>query len=95
MLCRIAERSGRPVLYSLTQYREQPDDYRAILGLNRQAAKRGVPIRPVVAPRAIGVPLGLRATSQTPFSGCPMFRALPGKLVRGMRVEAATVDKGG
>ena len=51
--------------------------YRAILGLNRQATKRGVPIRPVVAPRAIGVPLGLQA-SQTPFSGCPTFRVLAG-----------------
>lgn len=77
MLSRIAERSGRPVLYSLTQYHEQPDDYRAILGLNRRAADRGVPIRPVVAPRAIGVLLGLQA-SQTPFSGCPTFRALAG-----------------
>ena len=77
MLCRIAERSRQPVLYSLTQYHEQPDDYRAILGLNRQAAQRGVPIRPVVAPRAIGVLLGLQA-SQTPFSGCPTFRALAG-----------------
>ena len=77
MLSRIAERSARPVLYSLTQYHEQPDDYRAILALNRQAAARGVPIRPVVAPRAIGVLLGLQA-SQTPFSGCPTFRALAG-----------------
>ena len=77
MLCRIAERSRQPVLYSLTQYHEQPHDYRAILGLNRQAAARGVPIRPVVAPRAIGVLLGLQA-SQTPFSGCPTFRALAG-----------------
>ena len=38
MLCRIAERSRQPVLYSLTQYHDQPEDYRAILGLNRQAA---------------------------------------------------------
>ena len=37
MLCRIGERSRRPVLYSLTQYHEQPDDYRASLALNRQA----------------------------------------------------------
>ncbi len=77
MLCRIAERSRRAVLYSLTQYHEQPDDYRAILALNRQVAARGVPIRPVVAPRAIGVLLGLQA-SQTPFSGCPTFRGLTG-----------------
>ncbi len=174
MLCRIAERSGRPVLYSLTQYHEQPDDYRVILGLNRQAAARGVPIRPVVAPRAIGGaarpagqpdavlrlphlpgagrPAAARPRGQTarprgarrhpgggpgqgqhlppaafepprvehdlPAGGSRLMQGargyrctvvagrvtwrdgqptgvLPGKLVRGMRVAAATVDKGG
>ena len=75
MLCRIAANSGRLVVYSLTQYHNQPGAYRDILDLNRQAARDGVPIRPVVAPRAIGVLLGLQA-SQTPFSGSPTFKTL-------------------
>ena len=80
MLCRIAERSHRLVLYSLTQYHEQPDDYRAILGLNRQAAARGVPIRPVVAPRAIGVLLGLQAIRVLDPDLVPITTALGARL---------------
>ena len=78
MLSRIAERSGRPVLYSLTQYHEQPDDYRAILALNRQAAARGG-----ADPPGGGAARDRRAArpgrpARRRSSGCPTFRALAG-----------------
>ena len=76
ILKRVAQASGRPMVYTLAQRNSMPEMYIKLLEMNRVAyEKEGVNIRPVFAPRAIGVLLGLQA-SQTPFSGCPTFKAL-------------------
>ena len=75
MLRRIAEQSGRPVLFSLGQRHTQADYWRELLAASRAAVADGVPIRPVVPPRAIGTLFGLTG-SQNPFSGTPSYRAI-------------------
>jgi N-acyl-D-aspartate/D-glutamate deacylase len=49
--------------------------WRDLLKHADDAARDGVPIRPVVAPRAIGVLLGLTG-SQNPFSGTPTYKSI-------------------
>ncbi len=75
MLRRVIEACGRPAVFTLTQRHSRPEVWRDLLRHADQAARDGVPIRPVVAPRAIGVLLGL-AGSQNPFSGCPSYKAI-------------------
>lgn len=75
MLRRVVEASGRPAVFTLTQRHSRPEVWRDLLAHADKAASDGVPIRPVVAPRAIGVLLGL-AGSQNPFSGCPSYKAI-------------------
>ena len=76
VLRQVAKESGRPLVYTLAQVNSQPDLYRKVLEMNRKAYREeGINIRPVFPPRAPGFLLGLQAT-QTPFSGCPTFKAL-------------------
>ncbi|HEX2941099.1 MAG TPA: amidohydrolase family protein, partial [Rhodopila sp.] len=75
MLRRVTEACGRPTVFTLTQRHSRPEVWRDLLRHADQAAKDGVPIRPVVAPRAIGVLLGLSG-SQNPFSGCASYKAI-------------------
>ncbi|MDE2008066.1 MAG: amidohydrolase family protein, partial [Rhodospirillales bacterium] len=75
MMRRVAEESGRPVLFSLSQRHSQGDIWSDLLGAARDAVAGGVPIRPVVAPRAIGILLGLEG-SQNPFSGTPSYKTI-------------------
>ena len=75
MLRRVIEACGRPAVFTLTQRHSRPDVWRDLLRHADKAAADGLPIRPVVAPRAIGVLLGL-AGSQNPFSGCPTYKAI-------------------
>ena len=75
MLRRVIEACGRPAVFTLTQRHSRPDVWRDLLKHADKAAADGLPIRPVVAPRAIGVLLGL-AGSQNPFSGCPTYKAI-------------------
>jgi N-acyl-D-aspartate/D-glutamate deacylase len=75
MLRRISETSGRPIIFSLSERNSQPGMYRQILKLAGEAIEDGVNVRPVVAPRAIGVLLGLEA-SQNPFSGTPSYKKI-------------------
>ncbi|OJW24245.1 MAG: amidohydrolase [Rhodospirillales bacterium 69-11] len=75
MLRRIVEASGRPAVFSLAQRHSRPEVWRDLLAHADAAARDGVPIRPVVAPRAIGLLLGLSG-SQNPFSGCRSYRAI-------------------
>jgi len=76
ILKRVAQRSGRPMVYTLAQNNRTPETTEKVLEVNRDAyEKEGVNIRPVFPPRAIGILLGLQA-SQTPFSGCPTFKTL-------------------
>jgi N-acyl-D-aspartate/D-glutamate deacylase len=73
MLRRVIEACGRPAVFTLTQRHSRPDVWRDLVKHADKAIADGVPIRPVVAPRAIGVLLGL-AGSQNPFSGCPTYK---------------------
>jgi N-acyl-D-aspartate/D-glutamate deacylase len=76
ILKRVAQNSGRPMVYTLAQRNSLPEMFDDLLEMNRHAYENeGVNIRPVFPPRAIGFLLGLQA-SQTPFSGCPTFKAL-------------------
>ena len=75
MIRRVAEASGRPVVFSLSQRHSQGEVWRDLLDMAGEAARDGVPIRPVVAPRAIGILLGLEG-SQNPFSGTPSYKRI-------------------
>jgi N-acyl-D-aspartate/D-glutamate deacylase len=67
--------SGHAVSISLMQRDMEPDQWRRILARVEAADARGVPMRVQVAPRAIGVLLGLEATFH-PFMGFPSYKAI-------------------
>ena len=75
MLRRVIEACGRPAVFTLTQRHSRPEVWRDLIRHADAAVRDGVPIRPVIAPRAIGVLLGL-AGSQNPFSGTPTYRTI-------------------
>lgn len=75
MLRRVVEQTGRPAVFTLTQRHKRPEVWRDLLRHADQAAGEGLSIRPVVAPRAIGVLLGLTG-SQNPFSGTPTYKSI-------------------
>lgn len=76
ILERMAEAAaGRPLSISLMQRDAEPDQWRRILAGAEAATARGVPIRVQVAPRAIGVLLGLEASFH-PFMGFPSYKAI-------------------
>src|SRR5262245_56956785 len=59
MFCRMVEDAGRPMTISLAQHDGDPERWKRLLGRIEQAAGRGLPIKGQVAPRPIGVLLGL------------------------------------
>ncbi len=75
MLRRVVEACGRPAVFTLTQRHGRPEVWRDILAGADKANADGLSIRPVVAPRAIGVLLGLTG-SQNPFAGCRTYRKI-------------------
>jgi N-acyl-D-aspartate/D-glutamate deacylase len=76
LLERMAEGAhGHPLSISLMQRDMEPDQWRRILARVEAATARGVPMRVQVAPRAIGVLLGLEATFH-PFMGFPSYKAI-------------------
>lgn len=75
ILRRVVEASGRPAVFTLTQRHSRPDVWKDLVAHADKAAADGLSIRPVAAPRAIGVLLGL-AGSQNPFSGCPTYKTI-------------------
>ncbi len=72
MLRRVVEACQRPAVFTLTQRHARPEVWRDLLAGADQAKRDGLSIRPVVAPRAIGVLLGLTG-SQNPFAGCRTY----------------------
>ena len=78
MLRRLVERSGRPLSLSLAQAGSSPDGWRGLLGLIEQASKDGLPIRGQVAPRPIGLLLGLQGTIN-PFIAHETFAEIKDK----------------
>jgi N-acyl-D-aspartate/D-glutamate deacylase len=75
MLCRIAERSGRPLSFSLTQHARVPDQWRRMLGWLSDANARGLSMRAQVCGRPVGVLLGLELTIH-PFVAHPSYREI-------------------
>jgi N-acyl-D-aspartate/D-glutamate deacylase len=67
--------SGRPAVFTLSQRHHRPEVWRELMAHVDQAARDGLSIRPVAAPRAIGVMLGLEG-SQNPFSGTPTYKTI-------------------
>ncbi len=75
MVRRLVAASGRPLSLSLAQSHSQPDGWRHLLGLIDEAVDAGQEIRAQVAPRPIGLLLGLQA-SASPFSHLPLYKAI-------------------
>jgi len=78
MLRRLVERSGRPLSLSLAQAGSSPDGWRGLLGLIERASKDGLAIRGQVAPRPIGLLLGLQGTIN-PFIAHETFAEIKDK----------------
>ena len=77
MLRRIVEQSGRPLSVSLAQADVAPDGWKLLLGAIERAVADGLPMRAQVAPRPVGVLLGLELTLN-PFSAHPSYQAISG-----------------
>ena len=75
VLKRIVRKSGRPLVFSCTQRHDRPYFWEDLMAMARQAQKEGLPIRPVVTPRPIGLLLGLNG-SQNPFSGTDTYKSI-------------------
>jgi N-acyl-D-aspartate/D-glutamate deacylase len=75
MIRRVVERSGRPLSFSLFQRPTTPNVWRELLDMTGAAARDGLPIRAQVAPRTIGVLLGLQG-SRNPFYVCAAYKAI-------------------
>jgi len=86
LLRRVVEACGRTAVFSLTQRHDRTETWKELLALAGGAARDGLSIRPVVAPRPIGILLGLEG-SQNPFSGTPSYKRIAG-LPLAERVQA-------
>ena len=73
MIRGLVERTGCPLSLSLAQSHRQPDAWRELLARIEAATADGLPIRGQVAPRPVGLLLGLQSSFH-PFSGHPAFR---------------------
>lgn len=71
----MARAAGRPLSVSLMQRGRATEQWRRILERAERATADGVPIRVQVAPRGIGVILGLEATFH-PFIGFPSYKRI-------------------
>ena len=83
MLVEIAERTRRPVSFSLVQNDYRPGQWRELLRSTDAAASRGLSLRAQVFTRPIGLVMGLD-TSLNPLQGRPSYEAVS-KLPRGER----------
>jgi len=75
MLTRLVRDSGRPLSFSLAQRHSAPEGWRQLLQLTTEANARGLQMAAQVAPRPIGVLLGLQG-SRHPFSGCASMQQI-------------------
>jgi N-acyl-D-aspartate/D-glutamate deacylase len=67
--------SGQTLTLSLAQAHRSSEQWRLVLDKIAQAQADGLPIRAQVAPRPIGVLLGLQATLN-PFIACPTYQSI-------------------
>ena len=59
-MIRLTEETGRPITFALLQHDLEPDQWKKMLDLVGEAYDRGLPIRPQVAGRPLGLLLGLQ-----------------------------------
>jgi N-acyl-D-aspartate/D-glutamate deacylase len=78
MIRRLVELTGCPLSVSLAQSHQRPEGWRDLLAQIERAAADGLPVRAQVAPRPVGLLLGLQSSFH-PFSGHPAFRELAGQ----------------
>jgi N-acyl-D-aspartate/D-glutamate deacylase len=78
MVRRMLSASRRPFSESLAHRQVRPEFWRELLGMVEGAARDGLQVKAQVAPRPIGVLLGLQG-SRTPFSRCPSYQAIADK----------------
>ena len=77
MFRRLCEASGRPLSFSLAQSARAKDGWKTLLGELTAATEAGLQMRAQVAPRAVGVLLGLELTLN-PFSLYPGYKDIAG-----------------
>lgn len=75
LMQRLAQVSGRPLSFSLMQKHKNPQGWRRVLALTADANRAGVAMTAQVAPRGVGILLGLQA-SRNVFSECPSYQAI-------------------
>ena len=78
MLRSLVSESGRPLSLSLAQAGRAADGWKGLLAMIEQAAREGLPMRGQVAPRPIGLLLGLQGTIN-PFVAHEAFAAIKDK----------------
>lgn len=88
MIERILRVSGRPMSISITQFHDDPHGWREHMGMIARCRARGLEVRAQVAPRPVGIIMGL-TTSAHPFKRLRAFRPLadepPAKQIAVMR----------
>src|SRR6201992_1837363 len=75
MMLRVAENTGIPVSFSITQNDKAPQRWRQTLNTIRDASARGLSITAQIAARPVGLMLGLEL-SRNPFQTHPSYKAL-------------------
>ncbi len=75
VLRRIAKNTNRPIVFTCNQRHDRTKYWNELMGFAREAKKENLSIRPVVAPRPIGILLGLNG-SQNPFSGTVSYKKI-------------------
>src|ERR1700730_11407441 len=75
-MLRLAAEIDRPVTFAMIQHDQDPDQWKRMLELALEAHDRGVPIRPQVAGRPLGLLLGLQTFH--PLRDRPSFQAIDG-----------------
>lgn len=78
LLRRLAEKSGRPLSFSLGTPNDGAGFWRELLAEVRSANEAGLKIKAQIMDRAIGIMLGHELTL-TPFTASPSYRALAGR----------------
>jgi N-acyl-D-aspartate/D-glutamate deacylase len=75
LMRRLVEASGRPLSFSLMQKHKNVAGWKRILALTAEAVSDGLVMRAQVAPRGVGVLLGLQG-SRNVFSECASYQAI-------------------